>query len=140
MQVPHSHLFSPERYAELKGHNHCRFLGGVRQEKPWCYTSDLAMRWDWCDIGMPPDDMYSFGGTRIETIQPFGGPSAGGTLLTLSGRYFLSLAATPTGGALCNFGLSSRELTGEAYPLGGPSRRLAAGTTCPEHYRRCLAA
>ena len=137
-QVPHSHQFTPERYADadLVGHSFCRSPGGLRNEKPWCYTSDPAMRWDWCDVGAAPDDLYTFRGLRIESIQPYGGPAAGGTLITLSGRFFLPLGATPTSGALCNFGPSDPDATAEAYPLGGPARRLKAGTgngTMPWH-------
>ena len=30
--------------------NYCRNPGGSNEEKPWCYTTDPAQRYDFCDI------------------------------------------------------------------------------------------
>ena len=97
LQYPHTHLYTPERFPDAglgssrHPHNGCRAPGGLRNGRTWCFTTDADVRWDWCDLEQAPDDRYTFSGLRIDSIQPFGGPSVGGTLLTISGRYFIEV-------------------------------------------------
>ncbi|CAH3116792.1 unnamed protein product [Pocillopora meandrina] len=47
---PHHHILSPTEYPELAGgHNFCRNPGG-KKEKPWCFTTDVDFKFDYCDI------------------------------------------------------------------------------------------
>ena len=47
--IPHSHpLTSLHRYY-LDGHNYCRNPEG-RGKRPWCYTTDPHVRWEYCDV------------------------------------------------------------------------------------------
>ena len=47
---PHFHLFSPSKFPELRGgHNFCRNPGG-NKGRPWCYTTDEKILYDYCDI------------------------------------------------------------------------------------------
>ena len=100
MQHPHTHIFTPDIFtdaglgSDLEPHSRCRAPGGLRNGRTWCYTTDADVRWDWCDLEQPPGNRYTFGGLRIESIHPFGGPAVGGTLLTISGRYFLQVGVT----------------------------------------------
>ncbi|XP_037548589.1 muscle, skeletal receptor tyrosine-protein kinase [Nematolebias whitei] len=49
-QVPHQHRLSVEVIPELMdSENHCRNPGGI-SEKPWCYTSDVNIRWEYCAV------------------------------------------------------------------------------------------
>lgn len=48
--TPHQHLLAYENYPELSGrHNHCR-NPGERGERPWCFTSDRSVRWEYCNV------------------------------------------------------------------------------------------
>ncbi|XP_017265890.1 muscle, skeletal receptor tyrosine-protein kinase isoform X2 [Kryptolebias marmoratus] len=49
-QVPHQHRLSVDVIPELmNSENHCRNPGGI-SEKPWCYTSNLNIRWEYCAV------------------------------------------------------------------------------------------
>ncbi|KAG7216624.1 hypothetical protein INR49_023333 [Caranx melampygus] len=49
-QVPHQHRLSVDVIPELKNSdNHCRNPGGI-SEKPWCYTSNPNIRWEYCTV------------------------------------------------------------------------------------------
>uniref|UniRef100_H3AUZ8 receptor protein-tyrosine kinase n=1 Tax=Latimeria chalumnae TaxID=7897 RepID=H3AUZ8_LATCH len=49
-QAPHFHTRSPEVFPELsKSENYCRNPGG-ESERPWCYTMDRSVRWEYCNI------------------------------------------------------------------------------------------
>ncbi|KAM9425767.1 muscle, skeletal receptor tyrosine-protein kinase [Pholidichthys leucotaenia] len=49
-QAPHQHRLSVDVILELKNsENHCRNPGGI-SDKPWCYTSNPNIRWEYCDV------------------------------------------------------------------------------------------
>lgn len=49
-QTPHQHLKPPLVFPEVQNSiNHCRNAGG-EVAKPWCYTLDPNVRWEYCDI------------------------------------------------------------------------------------------
>ncbi|XP_067839673.1 muscle, skeletal receptor tyrosine-protein kinase [Heptranchias perlo] len=49
-QVPHFHRRLPELFPELtNSNNYCRNPGG-ESERPWCYTMDRAIRWEFCNV------------------------------------------------------------------------------------------
>nr|XP_057920833.1 muscle, skeletal receptor tyrosine-protein kinase [Doryrhamphus excisus] len=49
-QVPHQHRLSVDAIPELKNsENHCRNPGGI-SDKPWCYTSNPNIRWEYCTV------------------------------------------------------------------------------------------
>lgn len=134
IQSPHAHGYTPEAYpdAGLDGdHNFCRSPGGLRHRRPFCLTTDPAVRWEVCDVGSTSSEAAaelagptpSLGGVRIERLHPFGGPHLGGTSVTLIGRNFRALSRAGPTGMLCNFG----NQTADGAPLGGPARTLVAG-------------
>lgn len=49
-QTPHSHNRPPPVFPEIQNaDNFCRNAGG-EEPRPWCYTTDLHIRWQHCDI------------------------------------------------------------------------------------------
>ncbi|XP_073334480.1 muscle, skeletal receptor tyrosine-protein kinase [Pagrus major] len=51
-QVPHQHRLSVDVIPELKNsNNHCRNPGGI-SDRPWCYTSNPNIRWEYCAVPM----------------------------------------------------------------------------------------
>ncbi|XP_067339878.1 muscle, skeletal receptor tyrosine-protein kinase [Channa argus] len=49
-QVPHQHRLSVDVIPELKNsENYCRNPGGI-SDKPWCYTSNPNIRWEYCSM------------------------------------------------------------------------------------------
>ncbi|TMS08539.1 Muscle, skeletal receptor tyrosine protein kinase [Larimichthys crocea] len=49
-QVPHQHRLSVEVIPELKNsENYCRNPGGI-SDRPWCYTLNPNIRWEYCDV------------------------------------------------------------------------------------------
>ncbi|XP_077862658.1 uncharacterized protein LOC144344653 [Saccoglossus kowalevskii] len=52
-QTPHAHTYT-EQFFNASGfgdHNYCRNTG--RDQATWCFTTDPAVRWQWCSIGEP---------------------------------------------------------------------------------------
>ena len=52
-QWPHTHVRTHANYpgAGLGGHSACRNPDG--DARPWCFTMDETVRWDYCDVGKP---------------------------------------------------------------------------------------
>jgi len=51
-QYPHRHTFRPDLAPLLdNAGNACRNAGGVYQ-RPWCYTVDPNVRWQYCDVAI----------------------------------------------------------------------------------------
>ncbi|XP_038590634.1 muscle, skeletal receptor tyrosine-protein kinase [Micropterus salmoides] len=49
-QVPHQHRLSVDVIPELKNSdNNCRNPGGI-SDKPWCFTSNPNIRWEYCAV------------------------------------------------------------------------------------------
>ncbi|XP_034048699.1 muscle, skeletal receptor tyrosine-protein kinase [Thalassophryne amazonica] len=49
-QVPHQHRLSVDVIPELlSSENHCRNPGGIN-DKPWCYTTNPNVRWEYCAV------------------------------------------------------------------------------------------
>ncbi|CAJ1071253.1 muscle%2C skeletal receptor tyrosine-protein kinase [Xyrichtys novacula] len=49
-QAPHQHRLSADVIPELKNSdNFCRNPGGI-SDKPWCYTSNPKIRWEYCPV------------------------------------------------------------------------------------------
>ena len=47
--TPHSHPITSLHRYYLEDHNYCRNPEG-RGKRPWCYTMDPAVRWEYCDV------------------------------------------------------------------------------------------
>ena len=51
-QYPHRHTFRPHLAAMLDGaDNSCRNVGGVHS-RPWCYTVEPDVRWQYCNVSV----------------------------------------------------------------------------------------
>ena len=51
-QYPHRHTFRPDLAPLLDGAgNACRNAGGVYQ-RPWCYTIEPDVRWQYCNLSV----------------------------------------------------------------------------------------
>ena len=46
---PHAHPLTPLNRPNLEGNNYCRNPDG-RGDRPWCYTTDPEVRWEYCDV------------------------------------------------------------------------------------------
>ncbi|NWV64471.1 PLMN protein, partial [Malurus elegans] len=66
-QSPHKHGWIPDRYP-CKGleENYCRNPDG--EKKPWCYTTDSSMRWEYCTI--PPCEVTEQGIAGMNNFVP----------------------------------------------------------------------
>ena len=67
-QSPHSHpRFGNDRFPDgsvAQAANHCR--NPDRRSRPWCYTSDPNIEWEYCDI--PACGVYSICSLLTTTI------------------------------------------------------------------------
>lgn len=57
---PHPHGYHSPKYnwAGIGTHNHCR--NPDKSGKPWCYTTNLFYRWDYCDIQQCTREEFDF--------------------------------------------------------------------------------
>ncbi|XP_048579992.1 tyrosine-protein kinase Mer [Nematostella vectensis] len=54
-QCPHRHYHNSTQYPELvNAANFCRNPGGMGPDGPWCYTTNMSMRWEYCDVPKCP--------------------------------------------------------------------------------------
>ena len=51
--TPHYHPLTSLYRPYLDGHNYCRNPEG-RGKRPWCYTTDPSVRWEYCDVPFCP--------------------------------------------------------------------------------------
>ena len=56
--TPHYHPLTSLYRPYLEGHNYCRNPEG-RGKRPWCYTMDPAVRWEYCNTACPNQNSNS---------------------------------------------------------------------------------
>ncbi|GAB0095531.1 Tyrosine-protein kinase receptor [Sergentomyia squamirostris] len=90
-QSPHTHIQPPDVFPEVRNaDNFCRNAGGS-EPYPWCYTSDPATRWSYCDIPLCPnstDDFYNTSDSSQISMETFFTPSM---IFLLSGIGFVGI-------------------------------------------------
>ncbi|OXB72916.1 UNVERIFIED_CONTAM: hypothetical protein H355_005383 [Colinus virginianus] len=60
-QAPHLHRRTPQVFPELSdAENYCRNPGG-ENERPWCYTKDPSVTWEYCSVSPCGDASLSLG-------------------------------------------------------------------------------
>ncbi|XP_038026824.1 muscle, skeletal receptor tyrosine-protein kinase isoform X4 [Anas platyrhynchos] len=60
-QAPHLHRRTPQVFPELAdAENYCRNPGG-ENERPWCYTKDPSVTWEYCSVSPCGDASLSLG-------------------------------------------------------------------------------
>ncbi|XP_064902424.1 muscle, skeletal receptor tyrosine-protein kinase isoform X2 [Columba livia] len=60
-QAPHWHRRTPQVFPELSdAENYCRNPGG-ENERPWCYTKDPSVTWEYCSVSPCEDASLSLG-------------------------------------------------------------------------------
>ncbi|XP_058029190.1 muscle, skeletal receptor tyrosine-protein kinase isoform X3 [Ahaetulla prasina] len=69
-QVPHAHRKTPEIFPDLfNAINYCRNPGG-ENARPWCYTRDPSIPWEYCHVPQCEDDSLTLGTTKLSTTSP----------------------------------------------------------------------
>ncbi|KAG8455051.1 hypothetical protein GDO86_001317 [Hymenochirus boettgeri] len=69
-QLPHLHRRAPEIFPELSSsENYCRNPGG-ESERPWCYTMDPNVRWEYCNVPLCGSKTASFPVTIKAALEP----------------------------------------------------------------------
>ncbi|XP_038660065.1 muscle, skeletal receptor tyrosine-protein kinase isoform X2 [Scyliorhinus canicula] len=70
-QAPHFHRRMPELFPELtNSENYCRNPGGESQ-RPWCYTTDRNIRWEFCNVPLCTNATSTPGvGQKAGTVDP----------------------------------------------------------------------
>ncbi|KYO35162.1 muscle, skeletal receptor tyrosine-protein kinase [Alligator mississippiensis] len=60
-QAPHLHRRTPQVFPELfNAENYCRNPGG-ENERPWCYTKDPSVNWEYCSVPLCGDAFFTQG-------------------------------------------------------------------------------
>uniref|UniRef100_A0A8C6IY21 receptor protein-tyrosine kinase n=1 Tax=Melopsittacus undulatus TaxID=13146 RepID=A0A8C6IY21_MELUD len=60
-QAPHLHRRTPQVFPELSdAENYCRNPGG-ENERPWCYTEDPSVTWEYCNVSPCGDASLALG-------------------------------------------------------------------------------
>ena len=50
-QWPHKHTIDGSIYEEVRNSsNFCRNPGGFGLKGTWCYTTNMSLQWDYCDV------------------------------------------------------------------------------------------
>ncbi|KAK2521485.1 Musk [Columba livia] len=61
IRAPHWHRRTPQVFPELSdAENYCRNPGG-ENERPWCYTKDPSVTWEYCSVSPCEDASLSLG-------------------------------------------------------------------------------
>ncbi|XP_062985262.1 muscle, skeletal receptor tyrosine-protein kinase [Elgaria multicarinata webbii] len=69
-QIPHSHRRTPQVFPELSNAvNYCRNPGG-ENGRPWCYTKDSSVKWEYCNIPRCGDEPLAQGTAKPSTAAP----------------------------------------------------------------------
>ncbi|XP_066553558.1 plasminogen [Amia ocellicauda] len=87
-QVPHKHSRTPENYpCKSMEQNYCRNPDNERM--PWCYTTDIATRWEYCKVptcGDQPSIYEPVNPTVADCYEDNGTSYRGITSETISGK------------------------------------------------------
>ncbi|NWI02083.1 MUSK kinase, partial [Tichodroma muraria] len=73
-QAPHLHRRTPQVFPELfDAENYCRNPGG-ENERPWCYTKDPAVTWEYCSVSPCGDgrQLHFIISATVVVIKPSG--------------------------------------------------------------------
>ncbi|XP_077353469.1 muscle, skeletal receptor tyrosine-protein kinase [Festucalex cinctus] len=71
-QIPHQHRLSVDAIPELKNSdNNCRNPGGIN-DKPWCYTSNPNIRWEYCAVPQCGEAATGSGYVSVVKQEPTG--------------------------------------------------------------------
>ncbi|XP_019729622.1 muscle, skeletal receptor tyrosine-protein kinase [Hippocampus comes] len=71
-QVPHQHRLSVDAVPELKNSdNNCRNPAGI-SDKPWCYTSNPNIRWEYCAVPQCGEAGAGSGSVSVAKQEPAG--------------------------------------------------------------------
>lgn len=66
-QEPHTHVRPPSYLPELQdAENYCRNAGG-EVDRPWCFTRDPAVRWQYCDVPMCTAQQHAHSNSNVST-------------------------------------------------------------------------
>ncbi|XP_060093149.1 muscle, skeletal receptor tyrosine-protein kinase [Heteronotia binoei] len=69
-QVPHSHRRTSQLFPELSNaENYCRNPGG-ENVRPWCYTMDTSVKWEYCNVPHCGDESLPQGTTKPNVETP----------------------------------------------------------------------
>ncbi|XP_043370967.1 muscle, skeletal receptor tyrosine-protein kinase [Dermochelys coriacea] len=69
-QVPHLHRRTPQVFPELSNaENSCRNPGG-ENERPWCYTKDHSVNWEYCSVPLCGEASISPGTKKTSAETP----------------------------------------------------------------------
>ncbi|XP_034751625.1 muscle, skeletal receptor tyrosine-protein kinase [Etheostoma cragini] len=89
-QIPHQHRLSVNVIPELmNSDNHCRNPGGI-SDKPWCYTSNPNIRWEYCAVP-PCGEIITASVMKPESAGPRQTPRLPTTTTVSSPAYYMSV-------------------------------------------------
>ncbi|KAJ7335393.1 hypothetical protein JRQ81_013334 [Phrynocephalus forsythii] len=67
-QVPHSHRKTLQFFPELSNAaNYCRNPGG-ENARPWCYTKDASIKWEYCNVPHCEDESFAQRTTKPSVV------------------------------------------------------------------------
>ncbi|XP_029941463.1 muscle, skeletal receptor tyrosine-protein kinase [Salarias fasciatus] len=89
-QIPHQHRLSVEVIPELRdSENYCRNPGGI-SEKPWCYTTNPNIRWEYCAVPLC-GETFTASAVKPESAGPRQTPRLPPTTTVSSPAYSMSV-------------------------------------------------